>query len=485
MPKRVIHWFRRDLRITDNTALHAAVEAAGSEGEVIPVYIASDWKGTHGWTGPVRQEFLCGCLGSLSKNLEAIGGRLIIRRGDAVAELEKLAAETGATAIFANRDPDPFGRAVEARLETVCRERGLDLSLHKDACVHERDEVLTGQGTVFRVFTPYSKSWFAKPKPDPAGAVKRLSTPTEIPSFPLPQLSDWGLAASGATLPEPGERAACERLKNFLSGPIAFYGERRDLMGVEGTSRLSQDLRFGLISPRQIYTAAKRVEETLPPDGRKNVMKFLAEIVWREFYMQLLWHYPQLLDQEFNATWRGMEWPGLPDIPDAFDRWCAGMTGFPIIDAAMRELAATGWMHNRSRMITAMFLTKDLHLDWRLGEAFFMRALVDGEIASNNGGWQWSAGTGADAAPYFRIQNPWSQTKRYDPEGLYIRKWVPELANVSNASLIDPPADGRPIASGYPLPMLDHSAERDRTLDLFARHKATLGGAPGPSGEPA
>jgi len=138
----------------------------------------------------------------------------------------------------------------------------------------------------------------------------------------------------------------------------------------------------------------------------------------------------------------------------------------------MRELAATGWMHNRSRMITAMFLTKDLHLDWRLGEAFFMRALVDGEIASNNGGWQWSAGTGADAAPYFRIQNPWSQTKRYDPEGLYIRKWVPELANVSNASLIDPPADGRPIAPGYPLPMLDHSTERDRTLDLFARHKA-------------
>ena len=469
MPRRVIHWFRRDLRITDNTALNAAV-AAGEE--VIPVYIASDWKGSHGWTGPVRQEFLCGCLDSLSKNLEAIGGRLIIRRGDAVAELEKLAAETGAEAIVANRDPDPFGRAVEARLEKLCREKGIGLSLHKDACVHERDEVLTGQGTVFRVFTPYSKAWFAQPKASPTGAVKRLSTPAGLASLPLPKLSDWGLQPSGAELPEAGERAARERLKVFLSGPVATYGERRDLMGVAGTSRLSQDLRFGLVSPRQIYSAAKRVEETLPPEGRKSVMKYLAEIVWREFYMQLLWHYPELLEQEFNTTWRGMEWPGLPEIPDSFGRWCAGMTGFPIVDAAMRELAATGWMHNRSRMITAMFLTKDLHLDWRLGEAFFMRSLVDGEIASNNGGWQWSAGTGADAAPYFRIQNPWSQAKRYDPEGAYIRRWVPELKDVPSVRLLDPPADGHPIAPGYPVPMLDHSTERDRTLDLFARHKA-------------
>jgi len=473
MAKHVIHWFRRDFRITDNTALSAAA-AAGEE--VITVYVVSDWKGSHHWTGPARQEFLCGSLASLAKNLEAIGGRLIIRKGNAVVELEKLAAETGACAIFANRDPDPFGRAVEARLETMCRAKGLDLSLHKDACVHERDEALTGQGTVFRVFTPYSKVWFGLPKPAPGPAIKKLSTPGGIASLPLPQLSDWGLASS-ASIPEPGERAARERLKAFVADPIAAYGEQRDIMGVAGTSHLSQDLRFGLISPRQIYAAAKKAEEGLPPEGRKSVMKYLAEIVWREFYMQLLWHYPELLEQEFNATWRGMEWPGLPGVPDAFERWCAGMTGFPIVDAAMRQLAATGWMHNRSRMITAMFLTKDLHLDWRLGEAFFMRSLVDGEIASNNGGWQWSAGTGADAAPYFRIQNPWSQTKRYDPEGRYIRQWIPELRDVSNASLLDPPADGRPIAKGYPAPMLDHSAERDRTMELFARHKERTGAA--------
>ena len=466
--KRIIHWFRRDLRITDNTALAAAV-AAGDE--IIPVYVASDWKGAHAWTGSARQEFLCGSLASLSRNIESIGGRLIIRRGDAVEELEKLALETGATAITTNRDPDPFGRSMERRVQTMAEARGIEFSRHKDVCIHEREEVLTGQGTVFRVFTPYSKAWFKLPKPVPTPAIKRISTPTGISSLALPQLSDWGLATS-ASLPEPGERAARERLKAFISCSIASYGEQRDILSLSGTSHLSQDLRFGLISARQIYTAAIKAEENLPPAGRKSAMKFLNEIVWREFYIQLLWHYPELLEQEFNSTWRGMAWPGLEGYPDAFDRWCEGRTGFPIVDAAMRQLAATGWMHNRARMITAMFLTKDLHLDWRLGEAFFMRSLVDGEIASNNGGWQWSAGTGADAAPYFRIQNPWSQTKRYDPEGLYIRKWVPELRNISNASLADPPSDGRPIAAGYPAPMLDHSRERDRTLDLFARHKA-------------
>jgi deoxyribodipyrimidine photo-lyase len=201
---------------------------------------------------------------------------------------------------------------------------------------------------------------------------------------------------------------------------------------------------------------------------RSGIDTFIKELAWREFYFAILWHFPHVLEHEFSAEWRGLAWhePG-----GNFEAWKEGRTGFPLVDAGIRELLATGFMHNRVRMIVAMFLTKDLHLDWRLGEQFFMRHLVDGEIASNNGGWQWSAGTGADAAPYFRIQNPWTQSKRHDPNGDYIRRWVPELAKVPAAALHEAPKNGRPLAAGYPLPCVDHSTERDRTLAIFKKHR--------------
>jgi deoxyribodipyrimidine photo-lyase len=219
-----------------------------------------------------------------------------------------------------------------------------------------------------------------------------------------------------------------------------------------------------LLSIREVYHKAKAAAEAGDAVGRDSVWKFISELIWREFYFQILWHYPEVLKHEFNAKYRGMEW----DQDEAkYRAWCEGRTGFPIVDAAMRQLNATGYMHNRARMITAMFLTKDLHLDWRLGEQYFMQTLIDGEIASNNGGWQWSAGTGADAAPYFRIQNPWSQTKRYDADGKYIKEWVPELRAVPAAKFLEAPVDERPIAAGYPLPMVDHGTERDETLRRF------------------
>lgn len=455
-----IHWFRRDLRITDNTALAAA---AGSAAGVVPLYVASDWRGAHRWTGAARQTFLCGSLAALDGNLRAIGSRLVVREGEAVGAIVKLCRETNAAAVFTNRDPDPFGRAVEERLARALAEEGRELRCCKDAAVHERDEVLTGSGGPFRVFTPYSRAWAKVPKPPAGPRLKSLATPPGVAGGVLPVPGRWGLEEFTGAL-APGEKAARARLTRFLGGPVFRYGDARDLPAAGATSRLSQDLRHGLLSPREVYHRARAAAEGADADGRNSVWKFITELVWREFYLQILWHFPEVLDVEFNPKYRGMAWD---DDAGKFDAWCAGRTGFPIVDAALRELSSTGFMHNRTRMIAAMFLTKDLHLDWRMGERWFMQRLVDGEIASNNGGWQWSAGTGADAAPYFRIQNPWTQSARFDADGAYIRRWVPELADVPVVRLHAPPPDGRPLAPGYPAPMLDHATERDETLRRF------------------
>ena len=461
-----LHWHRRDLRIFDNTALHRA--AADSQG-VIPVYVLSDWKNRHLWTGEKRQAFLCRCLEALAGNLESIGGRLIVQCGPAEEALENLARETGAEAIFYNRDPDPFGRAAEKRVEAMAARLGIACPGHHDVTLHGPEEVLTQDGQPYRVYTPYSKNWLSLEKPEPLPKPRPLNTPAGISSLPMPTNAHWKLAEPEADLIEAGERAAHQRLRTAVSERLATYDECRDFPGVAGTSRLSQDLRFGLLSPRTIHAkTAEAMARSRSAKARSGMEKFLKELAWREFYMAILWHFPKVLEEEFNPDWRGLWWaePG-----DTFEAWKQGRTGFPIVDAGIRELLATGHMHNRVRMITAMFLTKDLHIDWRLGEQFFMQHLVDGEIASNNGGWQWSAGTGADAAPYFRIQNPWTQAKRYDPDGTYMKRWLPELAKVPVDALFAPPKDSQPIASGYPLPCVDHAAERDRTLAIFKKHR--------------
>jgi len=460
-----IHWFRRDLRLLDNTALHAA---SGQAQAVVPVYILSGWEGSHCWTGPGRQEFLCDCLASLAENLKTLDGRLIFRRGAAEEVIRALVLESGADAVFFNRDPDLFGQAAERRVAAVCAELGVACIGHDDVVLHTPPEVLTQKGEPYRVFTPYGRSWLQLEKRRPLGKPAKLNSPAAIPSLPAPTLADWGLVSTGTAYVAAGERAARQRLKEALSACIPSYLERRDQVSVAGTSRLSQDLRFGTISIRSVFAAAAEVLAGGGAAGQ-SALVFQKELAWREFYMQILAHFPDVLEFEFNAEFRGLPWdePG-----ETFEAWKLGRTGFPIIDAAMRQLLATGFMHNRARMITAMFLTKDLHIDWRLGESFFMRHLIDGEIASNNGGWQWSAGTGADAAPYFRIQNPWLQTARFDPHGHYIRRWIPELAGVVDPKKFTaPPEGGRPLAPDYPFPVVNHQQERDRTLAIFKRHR--------------
>lgn len=462
----VIHWFRRDLRLTDNTALRRAASDAEF---VVPVYVVSGWKGRHRWTGEARQQFLCGSLDSLARNLEAAGGRLVIRAGDPVAEVTALARETGAAAVHTNRDPDPHGTSVEQALGSALALLGVEFRVFKDHAMHERSEVIKDDGAPYRVFTPYSKAWARLEKAPPAGKPGRLNTPADIRSLPLPALSHWGLPPFEGGI-EPGERAARRRMDAFLKGPVFAYADRRNLPAGTTTSRLSQDLRFGLLSIRELYARCIALARETPARERRGIETFINELVWREFYFQILHHTPEVLELEFNAKLRGLGWhePGA-----AFERWCAGETGFPIVDAAMRQLLATGFMHNRTRMITAMFLTKDLHIDWRHGERWFMQRLVDGEIASNNGGWQWSAGTGADAAPYFRIQNPWSQSARFDPDGAYIREWLPELRDVASERLHAAPPPGLRLAPAYPPPMVDHAREREVTLAMFRADERT------------
>lgn len=469
--KRVIHWFRRDLRISDNTALYHACK--GAEG-VVPLYIVSTWKGRHPWTGPSRQQFLCGCLDSLAKNLAQLGGRLVIRAGEPCAELERLAKEISAEAIYTNRGIDPFDVALESQLEKSARDWGIEFYRFLDLTVQAPDAVLTQFGQPFRVFTPYARAWQRVPRPAVLPKIGRLRTPASVRSEPLPTLAHWNLQPE-AGIVEPGEKAAQTRLGHFLDGPIFEYADKRNLPAEAANSRLSQDLRWGTLSPRQVLVAVENLMLRSDAAQRRSIGTFINELVWREFYMQILWHFPEVLHRNFVDDLDSLEWN---DDEAAFRRWCEGATGFPIVDAGIRELLATGFMHNRLRMITAMFLTKDLHVHWKRGEQFFCQKLVDGEIASNNGGWQWSAGTGADAAPYFRIQNPWTQTKRYDPEGIYIRKWVPELRDVKPADLMRPPASR--LAKDYPLPMVDHDRERELTVERFQRAQQNAEGARSP-----
>lgn len=463
-----IVWYRRDLRVKDHIGLSSVDAKVRS---IVPVYFVSQWQRNHLWTGPNRQQFLCESIASLDANLRHLGGRLIVRHESVLDGLRKLIIETGASCLAYQKDPDPYGHALERDVDELCQRLGVEVISYHDVSMHAPDVVRTGDGMPYRVYTPFSKNWMTQEKLGVTPSLTNLHTPEDIPSEPLPTLAHWHLPAAASGILQGGEKAARERMKRSIKAIVSNYKLNRDIPSLDGTSRLSQDLRFGLISIRELYARVMAEEEAAPAGQREGFFTYRKELAWREFYFAILRHFPEVLEHEFQPQWRGLAW----DEPDEkWEAWKMGRTGFPIVDAGMRELLATGNMHNRVRMIVAMFLTKDLHYDWRLGESWFLQHLVDGEIASNNGGWQWSAGTGADAAPYFRIQNPWSQTARYDPQGIYIKRWVPELANVAPERFLSPPATGLPVASGYVSPILEHSRERDKTMAIFKAHKENI-----------
>ncbi len=463
-------WVRRDLRLADNEALAAALASAE---RVVPVFVRDPRLVDHAAVSGRRLAFLYGGLSALDADLRARGSRLIVRTGEPELELLRLARELGAHTVFAEADATPFATRRDAWVAAV-----LPLRLAPGLTVHAPDEVVKADGNPFVVFTPFMRAWKALPFPgEPLPAPARIDTPPELASEPIPREP-----ALPATVPfTPGEAAAARRLAAFLAGPVHHYGEARNRMDLAGTSGLSPYLRFGMLSARAAAAAARAAMAGAPDvAAARGAETWLNELIWREFYVHVLYHHPHVLRTAFREDLRDVDWAG---DEHAFAAWRAGRTGYPVVDAAMRQLVATGWMHNRARMIVASFLVKDLLVDWRQGERFFMRHLVDGDPAANSGGWQWTAGTGTDAAPYFRVFNPSLQGAKFDPDGAYVRRWVPELDRVPtryiHAPWTMPPLDqhaaGCRIGHDYPAPIVDHAAARDRALAAYAYARANAG----------
>jgi len=441
-----LHWFRRDLRLSDNTALRAAISEAD---RVIPIFIFDPAILSGPDTGAGQVAFMLECLESLQKNIEAAGGQLSFRHGEVMEEMRQLLRETGAHALYFNRDCEPYAQQRDTAVEKLAASLGVEAHSYKDAVLHEPHEILKADGNPYGMFTPYSRTWQMQNKPAVQPAVKfsQPPHPKEPKSIPLPTLKQLGFSLE-IPIPPAGERAGRQRLKEFVGGGLRQYAQMRDFPAHDATSRLSLHLRFGTLSPRTVLAAAEHAAKEHPA-ARKEVDVFINELIWRDFYQQILWHFPHVADSCFKPEYNDLKWENNEKL---FAAWCQGRTGFPIVDAGMRQLNSTGWMHNRVRMIVAMFLTKDLLISWQWGERYFMQKLIDGDLAANNGGWQWSASTGTDAQPYFRIFNPMKQAEKFDPEGDYIRQYVAEADTLA-----------------YPAPIVDHAVQRVKAVALFKK----------------
>jgi deoxyribodipyrimidine photo-lyase len=464
LPSSTLWWIRRDLRLTDNQALAAAVQAG--QGTVTPVFVLDETLCNGRYSSPRRNSFLFGGLQALDAALRERGARLIVRQGDPAQVLAQLVLESGATAVFAERDHSPYA---VARDERVRRALAVPFTLTDGIATRAVGSVVKDDGTPYTVFTPFQRRWLTH-GPFSRGMIlpapKHLTTPEQLASLPIPQ------PAHALERFPPGEVEAKARLSAFINGaepPVVAYAANRDQPALPATSALSPYLRFGMLSARMAALGALHVLERKGGEGPST---WLSELIWRDFYINILAHFPHVRAGAFRPEYNAIAWR---NDPDEFAAWCAGRTGFPIVDAAMRQLNATGWMHNRVRMIVASFLVKDLLIDWRWGERYFMQQLLDGDPAANNGGWQWSAGTGTDAAPYFRIFSPLNQGQKFDANGDFIRRWVPELAELP-AKYIHEPAGLPPEKQArlsftpgiaYPLPIVDHKVARARVLAAY------------------
>ena len=475
-PRPVLHWFRQDLRLSDNRALTAAL---GSGQPVIPVFILDDDTAGRWAAGGASRWWLHHSLHALAQALGERGAALVLRRGGAIDVLQQLIDETAATGVFWTRCYEPHAAALERELAGVLASRGVECRRFGGALLHEPEAVRTADDKPFQVFTPFWRACLRLPEasaplpaPERMPAVDTLPPSASLEDLELLPRVDWasGLRSSW----QPGEAVARARLIEFVDGPMRRYGDLRNRPDLAATSRLSPYLHHGEISPRQCWHAAMpAIESGAAASGGRS---FLRELLWREFSYHLLHHFPSLPEQPFREEFGAFPWR---DEPTALVRWQEARTGYPLVDAAMRELWHTGWMHNRARMVVASFLVKHLLIPWQAGEAWFWDTLVDADLASNSASWQWVAGCGADAAPYFRVFNPLLQSRKFDPKGAYLRRWLPELASLSDsaihapweASELDLGDAGVRLGTTYPRPMVEHGDARNRALAAFKQIK--------------
>lgn len=462
---RSVVWFRgKDLRVED----HGPLAEAAASGEVIPLFVLDPYffAPERARELPHRLQFLLDSLKALEANLASLGSRLLVVPGRSGEVVPRLAAQWRVDQVLAHRWVEPFGRERDRRVGVALEREGIGFQLFEGETLLPPGSVRTGQGGMFRVFTPFARAAARRLDLAPAQLAPRSLPPLPqglvLDVVPIPTMADLGLTANPELQPG-GEQAARTRLQVFLDGPLADYGTDRDRMDRAGTSRLSADLKFGTLSVRRVWQAVAAAGQS--ESGRR----YLNELLWRDFSHHLLWEWPELLERPFREAFQGFPWR---EDKAAWQAWTAGRTGYPVVDAAARQLLAEGFVHNRARMVTASFLTKHLLLDYRLGEAHYLKWLTDGDWAQNSAGWQWSAGCGCDAQPWFRIFNPVAQGLKFDPQGEYVKRWVPELADCPVAFIQEPwKAPGAVRARlDYPEPIVDHALARQRFLATAKGH---------------
>jgi deoxyribodipyrimidine photo-lyase len=457
-----IHWHRRDLRVDDNVAL---AEAA-AVGPVVPLFVFDGDVLAH--AAPPRVAFMLDALAALRERYRDRGSDLVVRRGDPAEVVPAVADEHDADAVHWNRDHSGLASERDAAVRLALDDDEVTRSAHQDALLHEPGSITTNDGTHYGVYSYFWKKWRDRPKEDPRDPPSPDAL-GDVAGDPLPSLSDLGFDEPEAAVPGGGEGEARRLLDSFCDGAIYGYDDRRDYPAVEGTSRLSPHLKFGTLGVRRAYEAtAIAMDEADADDEAAGVEEFQQQLAWREFYAHVLAARPDVVTDNYREYEHEIGWR---NDPEGLQAWRDGQTGFPVVDAGMRQLREEAWMHNRVRMVVASFLTKDLMIDWRAGYDWFREKLVDHDPANDSGGWQWAASTGTDAQPYFRIFNPWTQGERFDQDGEYVREYVPELSDASAEEIhgwgeLDQVERDR-IAPDYPGPIVDHAERREQALAMF------------------